>query len=398
MVVREFLLPKRQVLYITAFDPWDRWTNSGVVPTICTRLQKMGLLYGAWNAHDSSFAELHGRSAMRHLMYRIRRKITKEHLKLRKAALPPADERSGNLARLLSRVPHGTPVVYHYVLPIINPVLPIRRFLFQDITIDDALKGGGFGYNSLSPELIAEHKKFQKSVITNADGVLSFAGFVADSLEREYAYPRNKVFPIGAGAIRRWEGVTEPTRERYERKRILFVGRAFERKGGDTLLEAFKSVRARVPDATLTIVSSMAKFEVSEGIEHIPFASNEQLHDLYLNSSVFCMPTKCETWGLVFVEAASHGLPIVGFDDWALPDIVDSGTTGFLTSNRTPAGLADALVDALSDPAGLHTMGKAAIARVRDVLEWPHVMDRFLHAVLPDELKGRRAVWMRPRV
>ncbi len=394
-------MPKRQVLYITAFDPWDRWTNSGVVPAICTRLKKMGLLYGAWNVHDASFAELHGRSEIRHLMYRIRRRITKEHLKLRKAVLPPADERSGNLARLLSRVPHGTPVVYHYVLPIINPVLPIKRFLFQDITIDDALKGGGFGYNSLSPEQIAENKRFQKSVISNADGVLSFASFVADSLEREYGYPRSRVFPIGAGAIRRWEGVSEPTIERYQRKRILFVGRAFERKGGDTLLEAFKLVRQRVPDATLTIVSSMAKLGDAQvpldGIEHIPFASNEQLHELYLNSSIFCMPTKCETWGLVFVEAASHALPIVGFDDWALPDIVDSGTTGLLTANRTPQGLADALVDALSDPARLHQMGKAALTRVRDVLEWPHVMDRFLSAVLPDALQGRQPVWMRPR-
>ena len=211
----------------------------------------------------------------------------------------------------------------------------------------------------------------------------------------------SRVFPVGAGAIRRWEGVSEPTIERYQRKRILFVGRAFERKGGDTLLEAFKLVRQRVPDATLTIVSSMAKLGDAQvpldGIEHIPFASNEQLHELYLNSSIFCMPTKCETWGLVFVEAASHALPIVGFDDWALPDIVDSGTTGLLTANRTPQGLADALVDALSDPARLHQMGKAALTRVRDVLEWPHVMDRFLSAVLPDALQGRQPVWMRPR-
>lgn len=311
--------------------------------------------------------------------------------------MAPADERSGNLARLLSRLPHGTPVVYHYVLPIINPALAIKRFLFQDITVEDAVAGGGFGYNSLSREQIEQQKEFHKSVIKNADGILSFASFVADSIERDYGYPKSKVFPIGAGAIRRWETMEEPTRARYDRKRILFVGRAFERKGGDTLIEAFKKVRQRVPEATLTVVSSMGKFEAGAGIEHIPFASNEQLHELYLNSSVFCMPTKCETWGLVFVEAASHGLPIVGFDDWALPDIVDNGVTGILTSNRTADGLADALISALQDPARLHDMGKAAVRRVRDVLEWPHVMDRFLHAVLPEALDGREPAWMRKR-
>ncbi len=388
---------KRQVLYISAFDPWDRWTNSGVVPSICNRLKERGLLYGAWNFHDTSFAELHGRSNVRHFLFRVKRRITQSYKKPRSPVMAPADERSGNLARLLSRLPHGTPVVYHYVLPIINPALAIRRYLFQDITVEDAVAGGGFGYNSLSREQIEQQKEFHKSVIKNADGILSFASFVADSIERDYGYPKSKVFPIGAGAIRRWETMEEPTRARYDRKRILFVGRAFERKGGDTLIEAFKKVRQRVPDATLTVVSSMGKFEAGPGIEHIPFASNEQLHELYLNSSVFCMPTKCETWGLVFVEAASHGLPIVGFDDWALPDIVDNGVTGILTSNRTADGLADALITALQDPAKLHDMGKAAVRRVRDVLEWPHVMDRFLHAVLPEALDGKEPVWMRAR-
>jgi hypothetical protein len=42
-------------------------------------------------------------------------------------------------------------------------------------------------------------------------------------------------------------------------------------------------------------------------------------------------------------------------------------------------------------------MGQNAVKRVRDVLDWPHCVDRLLAATMPDALEGRQPVWMRPR-
>ena len=106
------------------------------------------------------------------------------------------------------------------------------------------------------------------------------------------------------------------------------------------------------------------------------------------------MPSICEPWGLVYVEAAQAGMPIVGFHEWSLPDIVEDGVTGRLTTTRTAQGLAEMLIDVLSDPKRASQMGRAAHRRFHDVLDWPHVVDRLLSRVMPEALNGRSPVSM----
>lgn len=387
---------KRQVLYIAPDDPWDRWTNSGTPMMLMRGLSERGLLYGALSRHATDLKELHGRDQIRHFVSRVKRKLLKPAPKTLKD-FSPMSEYDGVLGKILPRLPENTVVFYHYALPIINPNLPIKRFLFQDITFDDMQKAAGFGITVLSNEEIAQRRAQCEGVLKAADGICSFATFVAHSMKAQHGINPSKVFPIGAGAIREVHGEVPTNIERYKKRRILFVGRQWERKGGPILLEAFKRVRKELPDATLTVVSSGAVFEPQEGVEHIKFASNEELHELYKTCSVFTMPSICETWGLVFVEAAMHGLPTANWDNWALPDIVNNGESGVLSRKHNADGLADALIDALRDPVRLQGMGKAAIHRVKDVLAWPWVMERMLYAIMPEELNGKEPKWMRPR-
>lgn len=387
----------RQVLYIAPDRPWARWTNSGVSLEVATRLKQLGLLYGALSRYDTELSSLHGPNHLRMLWDKVAHRLRGGRPDPGKAGREWRDERDGVIGRVLSTLPPGTAVLYHYVVPEPDLSLPIRRFLFQDMAVEDGVKGGGFGYDKKSPAEIKALHDHHARVYPHIDGVISFASFVADSLADHYAFPREKVFAIGAGPIRRFPSLPPQPVARYAARRILFVGRAWERKGGPIVLEAFEQVRSVYPDATLTVVSSMAKFEPRPGVTHIPFASDEQLHQLFSSASIFTMPSLCETWGLVYCEAAAHALPTANFDNWALPDIVEHGATGVLTPRHTAQGLADALIDGLRDPARLQRMGAAAARRVHDVLDWPHVMDRLLAAIVPEALQGRSPVWMRPR-
>ncbi len=387
---------KRQVLYIAPADPWDRWTNSGTPMMLMRGLSERGLLYGALSRDSKDLKELHGRDQLRHFLFKVRRKLLKPAPKTLKD-FGPMDEREGILAKILPRLPENTVVFYHYALPIIDKNLPIKRFLFQDITFDDMQKAAGFGITVLNDAEIARRRAETEAILKQVDGICSFATFVAHAMKAQHGISPSKVFPIGAGAIREVHGEVPTNIERYKKRRILFVGRQWERKGGPILLEAFKRVRKELPDATLTVVSSLAQFEPQEGVEHIKFASNEELHELYKACSVFTMPSICETWGLVYVEAAMHGLPTANWDNWALPDIVDHGQSGVLTSKHNAEGLAEALIEALRDPVRLQGMGKASISRVKDVLAWPWVYERLLSAIMPEELQGKEPKWMRPR-
>ena len=52
----------------------------------------------------------------------------------------------------------------------------------------------------------------------------------------------------------------------------------------------------------------------------------------------------------------------------------------------------------ISSRSPLSTIPSAAYDRVRDVLDWPHVVDRLLWRTMPEALSGRQPVWMRPPI
>lgn len=386
------------LLYIAPGDPWDRWTNSGTTIKLIEGLQQHGRLYGALSRFDTDLKELHGRSALRHLGRRLRRKFgMKPPGHVDGGAPMTIDERGELLGPLLRKLPEGSWVMYHYAIPVIDRSLPIRRVLFQDMTVDDAVRAGGFGWGSLSTQEIDAHRALIRQANHDADAIVSFAGFVADTMHEQYGIPKEKVFALGGGPMRRWDQPVPAEIERYRKRQILFCGRAWERKGGPVLIEAFRKVRRELPDAKLTVVSAGAPPLNEPGVEQFGHASDEKLHELYRTSSLFCMPSICESWGLVYVEAAAHGCPTANWSNWALPDIVDRGVTGVLSDRHDADGLAEAIVEALRDPEHLMEMGQNAVKRVRDVLDWPHCVDRLLAATMPDALEGRQPVWMRPR-
>ena len=124
------------------------------------------------------------------------------------------------------------------------------------------------------------------------------------------------------------------------------------------------------------------------------YRERRKLKKLYRNASLFCTPSVCETWGLVYVEAAASGLPVAGTDEWAMPDIVLNGKTGVLVKERSSEKLAEAMYQILKSSQEAKKMGDAAMEYVDQVLDWPNVADRMMAAVSPDLLQGRNPRWL----
>jgi len=97
---------------------------------------------------------------------------------------------------------------------------------------------------------------------------------------------------------------------------FLFVGGDFYRKGGIPVLQAFDELR-KSSDARLTVVSSsipsflFRRFASS----HVRFLKKIRREDLfsriYPQTDVLVLPSKCETGGMVYLEAMSFGIPII---------------------------------------------------------------------------------------
>jgi glycosyltransferase involved in cell wall biosynthesis len=105
----------------------------------------------------------------------------------------------------------------------------------------------------------------------------------------------------------------------------LFVGRNPLRKGLHHLLLAWKHAR-RNPEDLLTIVcrekpAGLLALAREGGVRWKESVSEAELHDLYAESDALVVPSLCEGFGHVYLEAMSFGCPVVGTDHSILADI-----------------------------------------------------------------------------
>lgn len=372
--------PARKLFYVAPDDPWARWTNSGISARLTTGLLERHLLAGAISRKARFAMNLTSPP----IDSRWWRKLTNSPLFRRRSHW--RGENHGAIGRRLRRLPEGTSVLYHYVYPVHDETLPIRRFLLQDLAAGQAHDRAAFGH--VDPSRRDADMALQRTQNLAADGTIAFGNFVGEAFEADYGIPRERVTAIGCGPILRPSRPPQTDLDRYRQRRILFVGRDWERKGGPLLLEAFAMMREVHPDARLTVAGVRDREIDAPGVRQIPFATGPDLERLFLEASAFCMPSACETWGLVYSEAAHLATPIVGFREWAIPDIVLDGITGLIAKERSAEGLAASLIEAFEDPEQLQAMGRAALVYARESLDWPVVLDRLQAAVLPDTWTG----------
>jgi glycosyltransferase involved in cell wall biosynthesis len=139
---------------------------------------------------------------------------------------------------------------------------------------------------------------------------------------------------------------------------LLYVGSIEERKGLHYLLAALKMVPSE--KYTLTIVGKIvdSKYkhkldaviqESSLNITFKGFVTDQELDDLYRSANVFVFPSLLEGYGIVLLEALSYGLPVIAFDNSAIPFTIKQNVNGILVKNKSIQAFAEALNRILSD-------------------------------------------------
>ena len=147
------------------------------------------------------------------------------------------------------------------------------------------------------------------------------------------------------------------------RPRVLFIGSDFPRKGGPDLLDTWR-VGGLADVAELELVTDwpLAADALPPGVTLTRgvAAYSDRWRELWRRADVYVMPTRHDAFGIVYQEAAASGIPAIGSDISAVPEIILDGTTGCLVRPRDHAGLARAL-RTLIDSAELRSrMGLAA--------------------------------------
>lgn len=136
-----------------------------------------------------------------------------------------------------------------------------------------------------------------------------------------------------------------------KRNKFLFIGRDFERKAGDLVVTAFQIVKEKyMPSAELHIAGpSKNMFEDLENVFFYGDVSNDKVCDLMNKCDVFCMPSRFEAYGLVFVESLIYGMPCVARDFFEMPYFIKNNEEGYLIKDDDPELFAKKMYEAISN-------------------------------------------------
>ncbi len=216
-------------------------------------------------------------------------------------------------------------------------------------------------------------------IISRAAAVCAVSDFVGRHLRRLGA-PDVDVIPNGAD-----ERIFFPqdrTRAREilnldpQRPLVLFVGHLEREKGVTELVEALKSLRDLEAGALFAgkgALQSWAERELEAAGVYARFLGTLDHHHLaqaYAAADVFALPSYREGLPTVICEAMNAGRAVVASDVGGIPEIVESGVTGYLAPPRDARALAERVRAVLCDPERREEMERAAHARARTALTW----------------------------
>ena len=212
--------------------------------------------------------------------------------------------------------------------------------------------------------------QLEKELYDNAKFIFATNENVRKSFIDDYNINPEKVIPVRYGVL--LDDIPKFSRT-YNNKIILFIGKEFERKGGFILLKAFEKVKRVIKDARLIIIGpSRDSLKIEQpGVQVLGLIQDKnKIKEFYKCASIFVMPSFCEPFGLVFLEAMAYKLPCIGTTVDAMPEIIEDGKTGFLITSEDVNALAEKIIVLLEDDDLLQRMGEAGYKRLNHLFQW----------------------------
>ena len=190
------------------------------------------------------------------------------------------------------------------------------------------------------------HNDFKYAAnITRSNKNLDYLVLVSDSLRKYYAKELMKSKCKVVYIPNVIDGIPEKLAP-LEEKRLISVGRLSPEKGFIDLLRMFNILHKDYPDWRLEIIGDgvekerLAKYikdhELDEVVTLHGFRDKEYIDKLLHKSSIYLLTSYTESFGIVLIEAMSHGVPCIAFNSAeGARELIQSGKNGYLIKNRS---------------------------------------------------------------
>ncbi|MDH6289000.1 glycosyltransferase family 4 protein [Rhodococcus opacus] len=181
-------------------------------------------------------------------------------------------------------------------------------------------------------------------------------------------------------------------RERAPRSgppKLLFVGRLEYEKGVQDAIAALPRIRRSHPGTTLSIAGEGTQFtwlyqqarthRVARAVNFLGNLDHIELLGWLHGADAIVLPSRYEPFGIIALEAAASGTPLVASTAGGLGEAVVDGETGMSFQPGDVAGLTSAVREVLDDPAGAQQRAVAARDRLTADFDWHKVAEDTVH-------------------
>ncbi|MEH2588332.1 glycosyltransferase family 4 protein [Bradyrhizobium sp. AZCC 1721] len=235
-------------------------------------------------------------------------------------------------------------------------------------------------YRNLSRAAREIAERLERDTIARADLVLYPSEWAAESAVRDYGADRARVhvIPWGANLEEAPDRASVFGRRKSGPCRLLFIGANWEEKGADIAIGALAELRDRGLEAELVICGCTPPGPVTqEGLTIIPYLDKNdreqrnRLDQLYRDADFFLLPTRADCYGIVFCEAAAHGVPSIAPATGGVPSAIRDGETGILLPpNATKGDYATVISETFANPDRLARLRQSSRGAFEARLNW----------------------------
>jgi glycogen synthase len=178
-------------------------------------------------------------------------------------------------------------------------------------------------------------------------------------------------------------GDGERFREKYGLKgsMVLSIGAMSGDKGTVHTVEALRKLWRNGQQAELVLIGAVLR-PFRQYLQGVPAAERARIHvlgqvseqdkrDALAAASMLVMPSRTDSFGIVYLEAWLHGLPVVGARTWGVMDVISDGDDGILVPFGDVEALSIAIQRLLTNPEEAAVMGAKGRAQVLAHHLWP---------------------------
>lgn len=169
---------------------------------------------------------------------------------------------------------------------------------------------------------------------------------------------------------------------------VLYVGRIDPEKQVGTVISAFKKARKFTPKAKLVLAGDgvdkprleklVKDLELEDDVKFLGRVMPPDLYELYKAGTVFATASEIETQGIVLIEAAASGLPLIAVDKGAVSEVCITDENGFLCEPGNVEEISKAMVKILTDKALREKFSKNSI-KIASEHDFERTLDKFIN-------------------